>query len=91
MEAYSLSCPRAANRLIRSGMPATLEHGQLQSEDSGSRQTARDVSECTEALIGLMDVLKLDVKAVDMVHPYVTSAVSCLNKVSDSRLISFPF
>jgi len=50
---YGMTCSLAAVRLER-GLPATVEHGDLDPETYG-KKSVRDVAEVTEALISLLD------------------------------------
>ncbi|OAE22008.1 hypothetical protein AXG93_4804s1130 [Marchantia polymorpha subsp. ruderalis] len=77
MEAYKMDCPAAANRLIISGIPATVEHKSA-SSDSG---TAVAVAECVQHYITAMDSLKLNMVAVDQVHPLLSDLVASLSRV----------
>ncbi|KAL3694706.1 hypothetical protein R1sor_008357 [Riccia sorocarpa] len=77
MEAYKMDCPAAANRLLMSGVPATVEHKSA-SSDTG---TAVAVAECVQHYITAMDSLRLNMVAVDQVHPLLSDLVSSLSKV----------
>uniref|UniRef100_A0A0C9QX01 Vacuolar protein sorting-associated protein 28 homolog n=1 Tax=Wollemia nobilis TaxID=56998 RepID=A0A0C9QX01_9CONI len=77
METYKMDCPAAVNRLLVSGIPATVEH-KAQSSDMG---TAVAVAECVQHFITAMDSLKLNMMAVDQVHPPLSDLLSALNKV----------
>lgn len=81
MDAYSMSCHRAALRIQR-GLPATLEHADTSSSGggSGSLQAARDVADATEALITLTDALALQQRAVHELVPAVHGALGALNR-----------
>jgi len=62
-DTYKMDCPAALNRLLVSGIPATVEHKSA-SSDSG---TAAAVAECVQIFITAMDTLKLNMLAVDQV------------------------
>ncbi|KAL3699472.1 hypothetical protein R1sor_017494 [Riccia sorocarpa] len=74
MEAYKMDCPAAANRLLVSGIP---EHKSA-SSDSG---TAVAVAECVQHYITAMDSLRLNMVAVDQVHPLLSDLVGSLSRV----------
>jgi ESCRT-I complex subunit VPS28 len=77
MEAYKMDCPAALNRLLISGIPANVEHKSA-SSDSG---TAVAVAECVQHYITAMDSLKLNMVAVDQVHPLLSDLMSSLSRV----------
>ncbi|KAH7291121.1 hypothetical protein KP509_29G001300 [Ceratopteris richardii] len=78
MNTYKMDCPAALNRLLVSGVPATVEHKSASSSDSVS---AVAVAECVQHYITAMDSLKLNMVAVDQVHPLLLDLLSSLNKV----------
>eukprot|EP00249_Psilotum_nudum_P036049 c6233_g1_i1 orf=241-870(+) len=78
METYKLDCPAAVNRLLVSGIPATVEHKGASSSDVG---TAVAVAECVQHFITAMDSLKLNMLAVDQVHPLLLDLLSSLNRL----------
>lgn len=73
MENYKMDCPAALNRLLVSGIPATVEHKSA-SSDSG---TAAAVAECVQDFITAMDGLKLGLLAVDQVREPIISLPTC--------------
>jgi len=76
-ETYKMDCPAALNRLLVSGIPATVEHKSA-SSDSG---TAAAVAECVQIFITAMDTLKLNMLAVDQVHPMMSELILALGRV----------
>lgn len=78
MSQYKMDCPAALNRLLVSGVPATVEHKGASSSESGS---AVAVAECVQHYITAMDSLKLNMVAVDQVHPLLLDLLSALNRV----------
>ncbi|MCO5568472.1 hypothetical protein L7F22_022171 [Adiantum nelumboides] len=78
MNTYKMDCPAALNRLLVSGVPATVEHKGASSSESGS---AVAVAECVQHYITAMDSLKLNMVAVDQVHPLLLDLLSSLNRV----------
>lgn len=55
MAAYGMHCPYARQRLLVSGMPATIEH----SAPKDDSQVAKAAAECTQFFITAMDSLKV--------------------------------
>lgn len=76
--AYKMDCPAAINRLLVSGMPATVEHKSV-SSDGGNDAVA--VAETVQHFITAMDSLKLNMVAVDQVLPLLKDLYSSLNHV----------
>ncbi|KAJ3092497.1 hypothetical protein HK102_006691 [Quaeritorhiza haematococci] len=83
MERYKLSCPAATKRLLEIGVPATVEHAAV---DSGQGQTAKYVAETVQSFITLMDSIKLNMVAVDQIHPLLSELIQGLNKISSLPL-----
>ncbi|XP_026410547.1 vacuolar protein sorting-associated protein 28 homolog 1-like [Papaver somniferum] len=80
MDTYKMDCPAALNRLVTSGVPATVEHRQA---SAGANNTsAATVAECVQYFITAMDTLKLNMYAVDQVHPVLADLLAALNKLS---------
>ncbi|GAQ86421.1 Vacuolar protein sorting-associated protein [Klebsormidium nitens] len=79
MSAYKLECPAAVNRLLQSGLPATVEHGRPVPGEGPS--SAMAVAETVQHFITAMDSLKLSMVAVDQVYPLLSDLVSSMNRV----------
>ncbi|KAL7602546.1 vacuolar protein sorting-associated protein 28 homolog 1 [Lactuca sativa] len=79
-DTYKMDCPAAMNRLITSGVPATVEHRAAASVSGGS--SAAIVAECVANFITAMDTLKLNMVAVDQVFPLLSDLLGSLNKMS---------
>ncbi|KAK9764425.1 Vacuolar protein-sorting-associated protein 28 [Basidiobolus ranarum] len=79
MKEYKLSCPAAANRLLKIGVPATIEHATSGHDPSKS---AKYVAETVQHFITLMDSLKLNMVAVDQIHPWLSELMQSLSNVS---------
>ncbi|CAM8988155.1 hypothetical protein QQ045_007988 [Rhodiola kirilowii] len=79
-ETYKMDCPAALNRLLVSGVPATVEH--RASAASSSITSAATVAECVQNFITSMDSLKLNMVAVDQVYPLLSDLSASLNKLS---------
>ncbi|KAH7545925.1 hypothetical protein FEM48_Zijuj01G0145900 [Ziziphus jujuba var. spinosa] len=79
-DTYKMDCPAALNRLITSGVPATVEHRAAAAASANTSAAA--VAECTQHFITAMDTLKLNMVAVDQVHPALSALAASLNKVT---------
>ncbi|WJX52216.1 hypothetical protein P8452_38352 [Trifolium repens] len=62
-DTYRMECPAAINRLVVSGVPATVEHRATAA--AGASTSAAIVAECVQNFITSMDSLKLNMVAVD--------------------------
>lgn len=80
---YSIPCNAALLRL-KSGLPATLAHGQSDT-DSNKRNDTAELLTITELFITAMDALKLSMFAVDQLFPALKDILDGL-----SRLHSLP-
>ncbi|TPX73555.1 hypothetical protein CcCBS67573_g05171 [Chytriomyces confervae] len=80
MRDYKLSCPAAHKRLIEIGVPATVEHA-VADASSSSRQHVKAVADITSCFITLMDCIKLNMTAMDQLHPLMSDLVQFLNKI----------
>lgn len=81
LQEYRVSCSAALNR-IRIGVPATIEHAtSADHSSSSSGNSAQFVAEAVQLFITLMDTLKLNLTAVDQVHPLLSDLMQALNKV----------
>ena len=78
MATYSMDCSSAAARLLRSGLPATIEHGKAR---AGPGQAAAVVAETTQHFITALDTLKLGMHEVDQVMPPLSDLASALHRV----------
>lgn len=83
MAEHHMQCPMAMTRLIRSGIPATIEHGSASSANDSSLQLA--VAQSVSAFITAMDSLKLGMVAIDEISPLLQDLLQNLN-----RLVSLP-
>ncbi|CAI9273136.1 unnamed protein product [Lactuca saligna] len=77
---YKMDCPAAMNRLITSGVPATVEHRAATTASGGT--SAAFVAECVQNFITAMDSLKLNMVAVGQVFPLLSDLLGSLNKLS---------
>ncbi|MCL7031234.1 hypothetical protein MKW94_000841 [Papaver nudicaule] len=78
-EIYKMDCPAALNRLVSSGIPATYEH--RASAAASTTGSAAIVAECVQHFITAMDTLKLNMVAVDQLHPILYDLSGSLNKL----------
>ncbi|WOL07033.1 hypothetical protein Cni_G15768 [Canna indica] len=85
-EAYRLDTPAAINRLLVSGVPATVEHRAAASSSSGPSASAAAVAECVQHFITAMDSVKLNMVAVDQVHPLLSDLSTSLAKLGNGLL-----
>jgi len=79
---HNMECPAALNRLISSGMPATIEHGKGEGSGSETGSSAVVVASTVQYFITAMDSLKLDMTATDEVYPLLSDIMQSLHKVS---------
>ncbi|MCL7051770.1 hypothetical protein MKW94_006877 [Papaver nudicaule] len=80
MDTYKMDCPAALNRLVTSGVPATVEH--RQASVGANNTSAATVAECVQYFITAMDTLKLNMYAVDQVHPVLADLLASLDKLT---------
>lgn len=78
MSTYRMECPAAMQRLLHSGIPATIEHGKPRNDGESG---VASVAETVQHFITTMDGLKLNLSAVDQLYPYLTDLVAALHKV----------
>ncbi|KAK9082176.1 hypothetical protein Syun_010572 [Stephania yunnanensis] len=80
VDTYKMDCPAALNRLVVSGVPATVEHRSAAA--ASATTSAATVAECVQHFITAMDTLKLNMVAVDQVHPVLADLLASLNKLT---------
>eukprot|EP01031_Cornospumella_fuschlensis_P040539 gene40539-49415_t len=73
---YQIDCPRAYERLVVSGVPATVLHS-----NADSRAESVLVAETVQAFITAMDAVKLGQRAIDELHPLLSDLSSSLTKL----------
>ena len=78
MAAHHMQCPMALNRLVKVGLPATIEHRKPAGEAGGGGGGARAVAETVQHFITAMDSLKLNLVAVDQVRRARVMGVMCV-------------
>ena len=79
MGEYRMECPAAVNRLLTIGVPATVEHGAMHRDDAS--KSAQHVAEAVHYFITAMDTLKLNLTAVDEIHPVLKDILTGLNAI----------
>ncbi|KIZ01545.1 Vacuolar protein sorting-associated like protein 28 [Monoraphidium neglectum] len=80
MQQYHMQCPMAWNRLVKVGLPATIEHRKRPVEGGGGG--ARAVAETVQHFITAMDSLKLNLVAVDQICPILSDLISSMSKIA---------
>ncbi|KAJ1395042.1 vacuolar protein sorting-associated [Ochromonadaceae sp. CCMP2298] len=75
MREYDVDCPRAYERLVVTGVPATVLGG----GKDGRKGVI--VAETVQAFITTMDALRLGQRAVDEIQPLVSDVTGCLTRV----------
>mmetsp|Transcript_23273 Transcript_23273/g.32897 ORF Transcript_23273/g.32897 Transcript_23273/m.32897 type:complete len:217 (-) Transcript_23273:138-788(-) len=78
MRKYNMNCPAAANR-FKVGVPATIYHGGSQSSEDKGRDL--HVFHAVQHFITTMDSLKLEMRAVDELHPNMSDLMDTIQKV----------
>jgi ESCRT-I complex subunit VPS28 len=77
MKEFQVDCPRAYERLVVTGVPATVIHG----GGKDDRSKGVIVAETVQAFITTMDALRLGQRAVDEIQPLVSDVTGCLTRV----------
>ncbi|MQL75881.1 hypothetical protein Taro_008264 [Colocasia esculenta] len=87
-DAYKMDCPAALNRLLVSGVPATVEHrlAAMSTSAAAAGSSAAAVAECVQHFITAMDSLKLNMVAVDQVYPLLSDLAGSLTKLGGGIL-----
>lgn len=80
---YQLNC-RAAEARFKAGVPATILHGDVAAADQKGKELT--VFHTVQHFITAMDSLKLNMKAVDELHPNLTDLMDSLQKVPNLPL-----
>ncbi|KAL7509015.1 hypothetical protein ACHAXN_006049 [Cyclotella atomus] len=78
MQIYQMDCPRAADRLLRMGVPEPLK------TSDGSGNVAVTVAETVQHFITAMDAVKLDQRAVDELQPLLSDLMNALIQLPDT-------
>ncbi|KAL7529978.1 hypothetical protein ACHAXR_005543 [Thalassiosira sp. AJA248-18] len=76
MKVYQMDCPRAADRLLRMGVPEPLK--------TSHDNVAVTVAETVQHFITAMDAVKLDQRAVDELQPLLSDLMNALMLLPDT-------
>ncbi|GHJ84830.1 hypothetical protein NliqN6_1232 [Naganishia liquefaciens] len=82
MQRYRMDYPAALHRLLV-GVPATVEHSAEAGE--GGEELGKWVAETTQSFITFMDALKLNLKAKDQLHPFLTELMTSYSRFKGSQ------
>jgi ESCRT-I complex subunit VPS28 len=77
MALYQMDCPRAAERLLRLGVPEPLK-------SSTTDNKAVTVAETVQHFITTMDAVKLEQRAVDELQPLLSDLMDSLTRLPDT-------
>lgn len=80
MKIYQMDCPRAADRLLRMGVPEPLKN----SDGGGHHNVAISVAETVQHFITAMDAVKLEQRAVDELQPLLSDLMNALIQLPDT-------
>jgi ESCRT-I complex subunit VPS28 len=75
MREYKVDLPAAKNRLLKIGVPATIEHGHQKDKNQLL------IAQTTQLFITAMDSLKLEMHSVDQIQPLINDLMDSLNRV----------
>ncbi|KAK1667957.1 hypothetical protein QYE76_056116 [Lolium multiflorum] len=84
VQAYRLDCPAALNRLVQSGVPATVELRAATASSSAPASTAASafaIAQCVQSFITAMDAVKLNMLANDQVRPLLHDLSTSMGKL----------
>ncbi|CAO2197382.1 unnamed protein product [Urochloa humidicola] len=82
-EAYRLDCPAALNRLLQSGVPATVELRAASSSNApaAAAASAASIAHCVQTFITAMDAVKLNMLANDQVRPLLQDVATSMARL----------
>ncbi|XP_062223188.1 vacuolar protein sorting-associated protein 28 homolog 1-like [Phragmites australis] len=85
VQAYRLDCPAALNRLLQSGVPATVELRATASASSSApastAASATAIAQCVQSFITAMDAVKLNMLANDQVRPLLQDLSTSMGRL----------
>lgn len=92
IQTFDLRCPAAKHRLVEIAVPATTEHVSAAAPSSAIVNNAPDpkaIAETVQGFITMMDSIKLNMVAVDQLHPLLADLLQSVNraKLSGSNLM----
>jgi len=76
MRLYQMDCPRATERLLVAGVPQRIHE-----QDSHQNNVAVTVAETVQFFITTMDAVKLELRAVDELHPLLSDLMDALTRL----------
>eukprot|EP00457_Paulinella_chromatophora_P013974 gb/GEZN01014341.1/.p1 GENE.gb/GEZN01014341.1/~~gb/GEZN01014341.1/.p1 ORF type:complete len:248 (-),score=63.22 gb/GEZN01014341.1/:186-929(-) len=79
---YHLNCRAAVNR-FKTGVPATMVHGSSGDGSLDEKKEKLVVFHAVQHFITCMDSLKLNMKAVDEIHPTLSDLMESINKIQN--------
>ena len=79
MRVYQMDCPRAADRLLRMGVPEPVK-----TSGGNGNNVAVTVAETVQHFITAMDAVKLDQRAVDELQPLLSDLMNALIQLPDT-------
>lgn len=79
MKEYKMECPAAKHRLLKVGVPATIEHSVNVGQSSG-KNSMKVIAETTEKFINARDALEINFKSVDKLQPLISAILESLGK-----------
>ncbi|KAF8766135.1 hypothetical protein HU200_007632 [Digitaria exilis] len=83
VQAYRLDCPAALNRLLQSGVPATVElrAASNSSAPAAAAASAASIAHCVQTFITAMDAVKLNMLANDQVRPLLQDVATSMARL----------
>jgi len=81
MALYQMDCPRAAERLLKMGVPEPIKGGD---DNDRHNSHAVTVAETVQHFITTMDAVKLEQRAVDELQPLLSDLMDTLTRVPDT-------
>ncbi|CAD6229600.1 unnamed protein product [Miscanthus lutarioriparius] len=83
VQAYRLDCPAALNRLLQSGVPATVElrAASASSAPAATAASAAAIAHCVQTFITAMDAVKLNMLANDQVRPLLQDVATSMARL----------
>ena len=81
MKDYNMDCKGARHRLLRLGVPATVEHGSAPQVGRQKSGNDKHLFQAVQTFITTINTLQLDMRDVDQLHPTLSDLMNSLNKV----------
>mmetsp|Transcript_11131 Transcript_11131/g.34118 ORF Transcript_11131/g.34118 Transcript_11131/m.34118 type:complete len:348 (-) Transcript_11131:208-1251(-) len=80
IEEYAINAKSASKRLLETGMPATVSHGD--GKASHKEGQSKNIASAVHSFISTADGLRLNLTAVDQIQPEIVGILENLNKLS---------